>query len=636
MNKRKNDATDDVQIGPRKSKKMAPLFEKPQKKGRIKMIKLPKKLNIVPYKPKKRDEKDIVMYARKNNEDDEEINFIPKARKKSRAADEDEDMKVESDDEKELKSVDMKMMRNCPNVLDISELLQARAACIFEYLSKTRHPYKKIATFLILPAILSFNPTPYFRKMFKIILTGITRFFQDKKNKETFNYPSLTEEEIQVLGASLLELNEHWNSQMDVNKRQYVEENIHLENGLGDELTLLRKSVKFYQQVFNLGEMFEEKYSNYYADFKDNKMVLMDNEQIQTCNQTPKDMCEKSGVCKVRFSKSEQKWHCFSREKIRSIKEGGYYIFVDGNTQSVYKTIKKSVVSAGDVYIFHEHAVENETIIPTNNYVVIFPPFQQRNFGDVGNAFYNYMFRGLATVSHKNSDVFNIPENVSTSLAFYKEVRIFMDENIRIFKNIKKNPNAEIIVIGISMGGSYANILAFLLVKYGYKNIHLYACGSPRVGNQGFNTFMTKAYAEGRLSKDSGNYIKSNTFIEYDQDKKLKRFVLQYDPIAKFPTGYADNPLLKAYGEGFLYNPLVFGEFKRQSDYHHSVFPLTEQFSKLINLNFSIGKNIFGVRTCKKKWGDIHSVGAYGFSNIMGMEPMVDKVIDIQHDCNYS
>lgn len=159
--------------------------------------------------------------------------------------------------------------------------------------------------------------------------------------------------------------------------------------------------------------------------------------------------------------------------------------------------------------------------------------------------------------------------------------------------------NSEFFITGTSLGGALANLCAFYLRINGFKNIHFYANGAPRVGNREFREFMES----GIFTEDSGNYVR------YINTIKDLGFETEFDPVCKFPPRVSssnpfnpfnfisDNPILKVVEWGFICSAEAIG-YSSQPDYEMIPY-INPTPTPPISAD------------CSKHWDYIHSIGAY-------------------------
>jgi hypothetical protein len=109
---------------------------------------------------------------------------------------------------------------------------------------------------------------------------------------------------------------------------------------------------------------------------------------------------------------------------------------------------------------------------------------------------YIFCFRGTETNKNWWTNFYSIyakkisiGHNINVAKYFYTS---FYQMNSKVNEYLKKNIHKKdnILLLGHSLGGVYANILAYNLLKKSYTNLHLFTINSPRVGDYNFAKFL--------------------------------------------------------------------------------------------------------------------------------------------------
>ena len=262
-----------------------------------------------------------------------------------------------------------------------------------------------------------------------------------------------------------------------------------------------------------------------------------------------------------------------------------------------------------------------------DKYTVTFPPFGGDNqLSLVCYGFHMFYYNGYIQKYTTTSG-----EKVGIHIGFYKYAKSWY---INCFKDLGISKTAHIYITGVSLGGGLTNTAAYILLQAGYKNVHFYAFGAPRVGDQSFRNYMNAS----KFAEDSANYVRFNNVVKTD------RFYSQFDPVCKFPPNeitswgaagyslrYVDNPRLKIMAAGLTFNP-VFKTYFNQPDYN------------FINPGSRLSKQTPIGAECGEYFELVHSMGSYDYNIFLGSnvdvgggkkpryEDRYDAILDLNTD----
>jgi len=449
---------------------------------------------------------------------------------------------------------------DCKGILDPKTMLQSRSACIFKYLDS-----EKNSSTLTLPIILSFV-----------------------KNKELVRRVVGNSDRVKI--KYLLGVNKKWNSDMDKKELDYIVDNIDVKcvrmgKNISSEFTETYNSILFLEEIMGVIDKknFVER-GDYYI--KNNRIENIDKKKDILCKNDRK--C--SNVNCINRTTSKGGKECINKQRYRTDE---YYILND----TIYRLLCKSKIVSGYSGIFRHYTKDN---IPTDKYTIVFPFFGEK-IVDLFRGFNAFYLNGYITrVLCKNK------RHVGIIKGLYDAVNSWYKTCQTVLEAIPKK--STIYIVGCSLGGALSNIVSFLLLEKGYKNIHMYALGSPRVGDEDFREYINNS----NLSYDSANYIRFNNILS------KKTFYTQFDPVIKFPVRkshklFANNGRMRCMASGITFNPL--NMIDNQPDYEM----------------FSFSKSFPVDRKCKKLWYYVHSIPAYGhafFADIGKNAEIFDRVID--------
>ena len=477
---------------------------------------------------------------------------------------------------------------------------EARCACIYQYLSQ-RIPVV-YTPYLIVPIILSFSNDEI---LVEEVLNNCYKNIEKEKD-----------EEYQKIGRSLIYCNKKWNQSFGSSYENEVRDSLHIEHVLGNEKfnqTLI--NTQFLQEILGVinKKGYMEKTDKYIHNDTLTAYVKMINKDFdETCKKSTQEECQTNENCILRTSSTGGK-ECANRQRYRNgitpNDPTSYYLFVnpfDEDGMIVFKPLSKKYIISGYCGIFRQYDVvksgkKKGREEATNRYTITFPPFG----GGAG-----VIIRGIKTFitsgyikDYQTGD----GKTVGIHEGFYNNIQ---DWFVNEFLPLNIDKSSHIYIVGCSLGAALTNVASYFLMNEGYKHIHFYAHGSPRVGDERLKKYMETAPFE----VDSYNYVRINNVIN------MLKFYTEFDPVCKFPVKhercympgrcleFANNSRLRGFAGGIIFNIEMLG-FEQQKDFNMATSGIYEYFN---------GKNedIVHTRNCLFEW--IHSVGAYSSNTING------------------
>ena len=358
--------------------------------------------------------------------------------------------------------------------------------------------------------------------------------------------------------------------------------------------------------------------------FAQNKLSKLQDKDSKECRQIKSiPDCEENIKCVYR------KGICEAANRVRTVEPGNpnaYYIFEedfirDGKKKKemlLFKPLSKCFIITGYSGIFRRYNLDSKGhAIETNKYTIIFPPFDGQSGPQDKSIFnlFNYRFdfwNGFLAF-YKGQYIQDVKvretnEIVGVSSGLFSFINDWYN---KCFEPLKIPLDAEFYIVGTSLGAALTNICAFYLLNMGYKNIHYYAMGSPRVGDERFKLFMEKSKKNKLFKEDSYNYVRFNYVI------KDGKFQTQFDPTCKFPKkqegwigklDYSNVPNLRTFGAGVTVDVYDLDTYQYQPD-HDMIYndPSVPVYDK-----------------CEAFWSYAHSVSAYSKNLFLGVRQEVD------------
>ena len=495
-------------------------------------------------------------------------------------------------------------IRQCSEVSQLPRLLESRSACLYEYLVKTLGKDKVFSTYLTVPIVLSFVEDGKFCQDFiqaesELFCIGIGLSATEQRKQAGT---------IQNIMRKLLDCNREWNR----NLRDYgkivrtVRAAAVYRNPFYDNTI---QTLIFVKEVLGvIGKSNFQEGSEYYIDYEKGEIATIDKKRDKKCVSLSEQECKRDRDCSVRVTSKGGK-ACINSQRYRTIQpeqKSSYYVLENGYAEQkvIYKPLCLFHIISDNAGIFQQY---DKDLTPTGEYTIVFPPFGGDTQSNI-KAFWTFYWKGyLKTVpTNKGPDV-------GVQIGLLEYIDAWLDACWNVIDRIPKK--AHIYVSGVSLGAALANIAAFRLADMGYKHVHMYAFGGPRVGDEAFRTYMES----GILEKDSANYVRFNNVL------KEKTFYTQFDPVCKFPINtwstwsavgmhlrYVDNPLMRCMGGGLTFSP-VFETYSTQPDYDMLPFDqIRRMFLYDVNKDTPVGAN------CDNHWPTVHSVGSYETENFIG------------------
>lgn len=505
-------------------------------------------------------------------------------------------------------------IRRCQDVYRYNRLLESRSACIYEYLVKLLGEEKVFSTYLTLPIVLSFatNQNLVEEAILQVqdaFIQGVPLARASDRDKQI------------ALTKRLLKCNLSWNEKLIETKQIQDSINIRLvrnENGIDPYFVETVRCLMFLQQIMGvIDKPTYQEAGNKYFNITKHSLGFIDSKKDNKCNMfEDEDKCSRDKDCVLRVSSKGDK-NCINRERIRTTtpnKPTSYYILEDSYTDTdiVYVPLFISKIISGYSGVFEQFYSRDSKTVKANKYTIAFPPFGGKTFQDNFNGFRTFYIEAyIQSINARASG--NAPSGqVGIITGLYKAVMSWYNECKNIIATIPKD--ADIYICGCSLGGALSNVTAFFLLQLGYTKIHLYAMGSPRVGDVTFVNYMEKS----GLMPDSANYVRFNNVI------KNGTFYTEFDPVAKFPINswsllsafgmhlrYANNPHLRCMGAGLTFNP-VLGTFLTQPEFDFLPGVKLRNFGRDVNAGLPIDGD------CEDLFFLLHSIPAYSANNFVG------------------
>ncbi len=492
---------------------------------------------------------------------------------------------------------------------------QMRSECLYNfYLRNGLSSDKIFATMLITPIFAGFiRPRPGETKSARIneyVNWIYDNYFEQYKNITEAKY-------ITDIGLQLAECNSDWF------RNAFPKFNI--------DYDVISEDPKYFETISHiellqelLGVIGRETFvtKNEYILVKNKLLKLKDKDNLECAKIKNIPDCEENIKCVFRKK-------CEASNRVRSLEPGNpnsYYIFEepfirDGKTKNdviLYKPLSKCFIITGYSGIFRRYNVDSKgSITETNKYTIIFPPFDGQSGPQDKSIFnlFNYRFdfwNGFKAFYSgqyiQDIKVNTTNEIVGVSSGLFSFVN---DWYKNCFEPLNLPLDSDFYIIGTSLGGALTNICAFYLLNMGYKNIHYYAMGSPRVGDERFKLFMEKSKKNKLIKEDSYNYIRFNYVIQN------KIFNTQFDPTCKFPKNqkgiigkldYSDTPNLRTFGGGLTLDVYDLDTYQFQKE-HDMIYndPSVPVYDK-----------------CNAFWSYAHSVSAYSKNLFLGIKQEVN------------
>lgn len=489
-------------------------------------------------------------------------------------------------------------MRQCKLVSQIPRMLESRSACIYEFLKK--YGFNNIFTnAMTIPIVLSFiENTDLRNKLFDIVYK---KFIPNNPSDLRLN---------KEVGKKLLECNIKWNTKM------YKEDLLNILRNL--DVTVVGNNPLYYNTLEDL-QFLSESYSivnrpnfisrsGYWYSQKNTKAYPVDKKLNAICAKMAKN-CQ--SPCFERISLDKKK-SCVNKQIYRDFsgklpKPSAYYIMNSEQTNQLIMYVPLCLYHAitGNIGIFRKIRLDSnkKPVKDEPSYTITFPLMDPKNYIDTARGFYTFYYKSYLYPVNIRSGRVGIHDGFLTYITkWYKTC----------FEKLGISKNAHINLVGVSLGAGLANVATFYLLQQGYINLHMYAFGSPRVGDINYNKYMNST---GLLSKDSANYVRFTNIVKKDV------FYTQFDPVCKFPpsqdwtifspAGYSlkfvDNPRLKIMNAGLLFNPIL-GCYYSQPDYNM----IDVSDASRLNRNTPLGSS------CVNYWSKIHSLSTYDVTEFVG------------------
>lgn len=492
---------------------------------------------------------------------------------------------------------------DCKKVSIHRRLLESRSACLYKYLEVKSGVENVFTNFITLPIVCSFIRDE--EKKNKIMDNLYHVMFTGHPNQVTREHETVQQ------GKELLKCNEYWNKSLEPSVYDKICRDIDIEDiNEGDKYNETMKYISLLKGilgVINTSSWIER--TDYYVNL-DDKISKIDKKRDTNCNKKPLDVCEEEGECIKRLSKSEGGYKCINSQRFRTLtRDDAYYIHEDAylDEKFLYRPVCTSYIIAGNSGIFREEKIGSTSITFTGNYVITFPPFD----GDGSWKFYATAAHAMFWKAYIVQRHTKTGRQVGINDAYYTYIDNWYNACFKDQEELKKDAN--IYIVGVSLGGALANICAYYLHEKGYENIHFHAYGAPRVGDEEFKKYMDSI----DFGADSYNYVK---FLNVKD--KNGAFYTQFDPVVKFPPNeycissyfgyclrYVDNTRIRIMNSGLTFNP-VFETFSTQPDYDMI------RTRGPISIMTPLGS------ICSNFWGYMHSVDAYNpdvFGGIIGV-----------------
>lgn len=511
---------------------------------------------------------------------------------------------------------------DCQLTTRLYRMLESRSACIWKKLCDEIGRENVFSNMMTLTIICSFIPSDEITKnsegknvnaIHHYITQGTYAMFYDRSVGHR--------KRIENILLKLVEENKSWNEKMI--EKEYEQITVYLKPKFTfatDEFRPTTLALDFLRQIMGvLGkESFVADKDEYYYNRESKEMLNIEKQYDKLCKEREIGECTTDNKCAIRKS-SKGEDQCINSQRLRKIvddRQDSYYILDDEHTINIFvpKCISKIVGYVGIFEYMQKNSKKfkvSKKFGKSKKYICTFPPFDEPYVkGGAGIldkiAFYKETF--YLWYSHAYIQDFNTYDlkNVGVHTGMLKYIESWYNE---CFKPLNIGKNEDITIVGTSLGGGLANIATFYLLNNGYKHIHMYACGSPRVGDALFVEWMNSHWRKG-IEPDSANFVGFNNIV------KDNVFYTQCDPVTKFPpnswsifghTGlghlrWVDNPFIKLMGGSFVFNP-VFETFSNQPHYD-MVRP---------------SKTPIPVSSDNEKyWDFVHSLGSYSSDVFQG------------------
>jgi hypothetical protein len=499
----------------------------------------------------------------------------------------------------------------CKNVTKPYRLLESRSACTWKFLSReigTKNVYSNMMT---IPIITSFMTDAQgksaVKKCVEAMVNGMFNEDESKVGEKFYNT-------IVEVCERLRLCNVEWNRKMGAPAEQmYKTLNPHITylNPMYKETV---RNLLFLQEimgVINKPSFVEGSQYHVILAGKRERFTTIDPAIDELCKHKSPRECENDDRCVFRRTSKGSK-ECISAQRHRTIRAGddtSYYV-QEVPDKIVYRPKCLYFIISGNAGIFRQYKVLNSSLSETKNISIVFPPFggnsKETSYGFGVYYWGGYIQNVPAIVSGKAS-----AGNVGVQIGLWRWIESWYSTCLRQMEesNSIDRDNDHIYITGVSLGGALANLASFKLLQLGYKHVHMYACGAPRVGDANFNRYMGLA----DLEPDSANYIRFTNLV------KDNKFYCQFDPICKFPpnqwsfwglSGYGhlrfvDNPRIRLMGAGLTFNP-VLSTFENQPEY--DMIPYAKARRMWLT---SMNKYVHIGADCESHWGFVHSIGSY-------------------------
>ncbi|AGO11517.1 AaceriAER452Cp [[Ashbya] aceris (nom. inval.)] len=114
------------------------------------------------------------------------------------------------------------------------------------------------------------------------------------------------------------------------------------------------------------------------------------------------------------------------------------------------------------------------------------------------------------------------PGNCLVHMAVYDQFKLAWDDIYSVFKPLHaKNPDYEVIVTGLSLGGGYAYLMGIEMQVLGYKP-HVTTFGSLRMGNKDLNNWVDELFQSEEIAKKvNNNEAPRNAFYRVVQEADI-------------------------------------------------------------------------------------------------------------------
>lgn len=539
------------------------------------------------------------------------------SRPKRKQTDDDEDTFI-----KKVKDpcFDTKNIRVCQDVYIPYRLLENRAGCIFEYLRKIKG--NVFLTYLVLPVVLSFTDDEKFRNE---VIHQIPFIFSQGMVEAEYLSRNESKNEVEMnrlLITNLLSCNDSWNKKLKNYKE--IKDKISVEMiPFNPKFYKTCQSVLFLKEIMGVisRDTFQEQ-TNYFLNWGELKLNKISVASDRKCKSYAVDSCIKDKDCTLRINSKGGK-DCINKERFRTMKPGdknAYYILEDNAQEKriLYRPLCIHYIISNNSGIFQHQEMKDGVYTDINEYTIVFPPFGG-DFKSSVNGFWAFYWNGY---------IQNVYTKEGGYVGIQKGLLQYIDEWFESCRKVllKIPKNAEIYVVGCSLGGALTNICCFRLLQEGFRHVHMYALGAPRVGDENFKKYMEKS----KLEIDSANYVRMNGVV------KNNKFHIQFDPVTRFPENtwsawsivgshlrYVDNPKLRLFEAGLSFNP-VFETFTTQPEFDMLPF---DQARRLFLYKPNEGLPIDG--NCEEIFPFLHSIGAYSYNNFTGardFEPLGKRV----------